>query len=228
MGKEGARVKKQEQWEIGKMDEIKLFIKIGSQKNIEDFYANGTIYLNTVQYFREIEDEELRGDRYEGASRIVNSLPGTFRIPGIDKDFHFEKVHYTEAFDTVLGNIFSLYCVSPLGFPNPYDFKVDERNFRFGSHCVLIKDNQRFLELIKQAFERNGYAYTYGFVKYYDKENTSKQLTVFDKPEEFEYQKEFRFYVKNDEVSPIKLQLGSLKEYAEIFKSQQLKTLRLT
>ena len=47
---------------------IKAFIKFGSEKNILDLYTNGTVFLNTIQYFRNIEDGELRGDKYEGVS----------------------------------------------------------------------------------------------------------------------------------------------------------------
>jgi hypothetical protein len=44
---------------------IKLFLKLGSEKNILDLFENGTIYMNTIEYFRKVEDEELRGDKYE-------------------------------------------------------------------------------------------------------------------------------------------------------------------
>ena len=43
---------------------IKLFLKLGSEKNILDLFENGTIYMNTIEYFRKVEDEELRGDKY--------------------------------------------------------------------------------------------------------------------------------------------------------------------
>ena len=42
---------------------IKLFLKLGSEENILDLFENGTIYMNTIEYFRKVEDEELRGDK---------------------------------------------------------------------------------------------------------------------------------------------------------------------
>jgi hypothetical protein len=59
---------------------IIFFLKLGSEENILDLFENGTIYMNTIEYFRKVEDEELRGDKYEGVSRVINSLPGTFKI----------------------------------------------------------------------------------------------------------------------------------------------------
>ncbi len=206
---------------------IKMFLKIGSQENIKDLYENGTIYMNTLQYFRQIEDNELRGDSYEGASEVINSLPGTFRIPGVDRDFEYEKIHLKKSYEEVRGNIFSLYCISSKGFPNPLDFKIDERIFRFGTHCLMIKNNKYFFERIVDELKKSGQKFNHSFVDYYEKETVCKELTIFDKPTEFEYQKEFRFFVDNDKLEPIKLQIGSLKEYAEILESEQLSKMTL-
>lgn len=207
---------------------IKMFLKLGSLENITDLYENGTIYINTIEFFRKVEDNELRGDNYEGASEIINSLPGTFRIPGIDRDFKYEKTHLKKSFEKVLGNIYSLYCISSKGFPNPFDFRVDEKNFRFGTHCLIIKDNQYFFDKIQSKLKKNRFDFRHGFVNYYDKDKISnKKLTLFDKPKEFEYQKEFRFYVHNKELKPIKIQIGSLEGKAEIIETKKLTELKL-
>ncbi len=207
---------------------IKMFLKIGKKEHIKDLYENGTIFMNPVQYFRNIEDQELRGDNYEGASEIINSLPGTFRIPGIDREFNYQKIHLKKSFDVVLGNIYSLYCISSHGFPNPLEFRLDEKNLRFGTHCLMIKDNQYFFDKIKAELKNKEYDFEHGFIEYYDKDKVSnKKLTLFDKPKEFEYQKEFRFYVFNKELEPIKIQIGSLKDKAEIIEAKNLTELKL-
>lgn len=207
---------------------IKMFLKLGSLKSITDLYENGTIYINTIEFFKKIEDNELRGDSYEGASEIINSLPGTFRIPGFERDFKYEKIHLKKTFDQVLGNIYSLYCISSNGFPNPLDFQMDEKNLRFGTHCLMIKDNQYFFDKVQTELKNNGFDFRHGFVNYYDKDKISnKNLTLFDKPKEFEYQKEFRFYVHNKEREPIKIQIGSLEGKAEIIEAKNLTELKL-
>lgn len=207
---------------------IKMFLKLGSLENITDLYENGTIYINTIEFFKKIEDNDLRGDNYEGTSEIINSLPGTFRIPEIDRDIKYEKIHLKKSFDQILGNIYSLYCISSKGFPNPLDFKIDEKNLRFGTHCLMIKNSQYFFDKIKSELKNNGFDFRHGFVNYYDKDKiTNKKLTLFDKPEEFEYQKEFRFYVHNNNLEPIKIQIGSLKDYAEIIETKDLTELKI-
>lgn len=195
---------------------ILAFLKFGSLENMTDLLENGTIYMNPIQFFRKIEDEELRGDEYEGASKIINSLPGTFKVPNIERELSYQKLHLVESYKEVLGNIYSLYCISSHGFPNPFDFKVDLRNNRFGTHCVLIKDNQYFLESLEKELKGQGLKYRHGFINYYDKKTKSGKLNLFEKPNEFEYQKEFRIYVENDQIEPIVLRLGSLKKKAEL------------
>lgn len=206
---------------------IKLFLKLGSEENILDLFENGTIYMNTIEYFRKVEDEELRGDKYEGVSRIINSLPGTFKIPGIDREFNYIKMHLREAHKEVIGNIYSLYAISSKGFSNPLDFEFDKRNLRFGTHCLMIKDLPYFFKKIKKELKKNNYKFNYDFVDYYDKEEVNREITLFEKPLEFEYQKEFRFYVEDYGMKPVKIQIGSLKKYAEIFKIEDLLELKL-
>jgi len=206
---------------------ITLFLKLGNEENILDLYENGTIYINTIEYFRKIEDKELRGDKYEGVSRIINSLPGTFRIPGIDRDFNYVKAHIKESYDKVLGNIYSLYAISSKGFSSPLDFKFDERNLRFGTHAVMIKNLPLFFSKIETELKKNNLNFNHGFIDYYDKEEVCKEITLFEKPLEFEYQKEFRFYVENDKIEPMKIQIGSLKDYAEMFKIEDALELKL-
>lgn len=209
------------------MHTIITFLKFGSEENIKDLFDNGTVYLNTIEYFRKIEDEELRGDSYEGTSEIINSLPGTFRIPNIEDEIRYEKIHIKKAHEIVLGNLYCLYCVSSHGFPNPFDFKIDERNLRFGTHCLMMYDNQYLLDSIANALQAKGLKYSRGFVEYYDKEKVSKKLTLFDKPNNFEHQKEFRFYVQNDDVNPITINIGPLHGKAKIYRMEDIAELKL-
>lgn len=206
---------------------ILSFIKFGEEEHIRDLYENGTIYMNPIEFFRKKEDQELRGDSYEGASRIINSLPGTFKIPGIDREFRYESVHLTESYETVLGNLFCLYCISSFTFPDPKSFKVDELNHRFGTHCLLIKDVNYFFHRIQEVMKTSLLVYHHGFVKYYDRKKVNKALSLFDKPSEFAYQKEFRFYVDSRKTTPIEIQIGSLKGKADLCTMEDINTLKL-
>jgi hypothetical protein len=199
------------------MPSIYLFLKFGSQKDILDLYENGTVYMNPIQYFRKFEDGELRGDKYEGISKIRNYLPGQFEIPSIEHTVNYLGIHLTESYEEVLGNIYSLFCVSSKGWSSPIDFSIDQRIKKFGTHCLMIKDNRAFLSLMEQHLSKLNIKFRHGFVDYYDKEKANKDISLFEKPFEFEYQKEFRFYVERKSTEPFSFSIGSLQNISELF-----------
>lgn len=197
-----------------------MFLKFGEEKHINDLYHNGTIYMNPIQYFRKFEDNELRGDSYEGVSKIRNLPTGQFEIPAIGYKGNYLAFHIAESYEIILGNIFSLYCISSHGWENPTDFRIDDKVKNFGSHCLMVKDNEKFLSLIENKLKELNYKFFHNFVKYYDKGEVNRQISLFEKPFEFEYQKEFRFYVDTKSTEPLIINIGSLVDIAEIQPSE--------
>ena len=204
-----------------------MFLKFGSEADINDLYENGTIYMNPIDRFRKIEDEELRGDKYEGVNRIWNLPSGEFEIPSIKRKVKYISMHLKENYKNVLGNIYSIYCISSYGFPSPNDFLIDKKVERFGSHFLMVKDNQRFLQLIEDKLNLLGLKFDHDFVRYYDKKSINGQITLFQKPNEFEYQKEFRIYVDSALLTPLVFKIGSLKNIAEVHKTELIHELKL-
>jgi hypothetical protein len=206
---------------------IKMFLKFGSEENITDLFDNGTLYLNTLQYFRSVEDSELRGDRYEGISQIKNYPPGNFEIPAINFKGKYINIHLKKAFDEVFGNIYSLYCISSFAIPNPFEFSIDERIKGFGSHCLMVMDNQEFLDRIKKALQKRNLKYRHGFVSYYDRYTKNGAVTLFQKTREFAYQNEFRIYVESNATEPLVVNIGNLENIAQIVPMSAIMSLKL-
>jgi hypothetical protein len=206
---------------------ILLFLKFGSEENILDLYENGTIYMNTISWFKAVDDNYLRGDTYEGLSKIMNYPKGKFRIESLNHEVNYEKLQIRHANKDLLGNIYSLFCVSSFFEPTPENFKIDKRVEEFGSHCLIIKNCPKFLSLIEAKLTFLGYEYDHDFVEYYDKDKINGNIDFFHKREEFRYQNEFRFLVYNDKKEPIKFQIGCLKDISEVVKSEDAKHLKL-
>ncbi len=193
-----------------------MFLKFGQEEHIKDLYYNGTIYMNAIQYFRSIEDGELRGDIYEGISRIKNYPPGQFEIPSIGFKGNYLALQTRYSYETVLGNVYSLYCISSHGWKEANEFKIDEKIKRFGKSCLIIKDNRKFLSLLENKLKELKVKSHHGFVEYYDKSKVDRAINLFEKPLEFEYQKEFRFYVERISDKPFVFSIGSLTDIAEL------------
>lgn len=203
------------------MTEIGLFflIKIGKKKYMYELYEHGAIFMNNISYFRQYEDNELRGDKEEG-------------IKGIEQIAHLKLLHNDKVIASGSsgrlkfhdydndGNIYSLMAIT--SFEDPDSFQIDKKNKRFGDCFVVIAEVKDFIDRIEDKLKKLKFEYEYGLVRYYDLNKHSGPLDVFCKPNNFEYQKEFRFFVKRNETSPLKLKIGSIKDISYIFDINKL------
>lgn len=53
---------------------IRFLIKIGKKEHIDDLLKNGTIFMNTMDFFIDYEENELKGDKDEGLAGIEQVL----------------------------------------------------------------------------------------------------------------------------------------------------------
>ena len=207
---------------------IMLTLKFGSKENIKDLFENGTIYCKPIEYFRKLEDEMLRGDSFEGTTKLKNFTTGklTLTFPdGKELKLNTSKFQIKEHLTEVKGNLYCLTILRKEDFKNVVSFKFDERNKRFGSHFLLIRDNKSFYDRLFKGFEKQKLSTKKNLVTYYDKEKKDGDVSPFEKPLEFEYQKEFRIIIQNDEEQDIKFQIGSLEDISQVMEMSSLSTL---
>ena len=203
------------------MTEVGLFylIKIGKKKHMFDLYEHGLIFMNNIDFFRQYECDKSRRDKDEG-------------LAGIDQVAELKLLHNSN----VLGrsnsaqlkfhdyeNKGNLYCLIAItSREEPENFKIDERNKEFGNYFVVIIDVKEFIERIENKLKELGLEYKYGLVRYYDLKEHSGPLDVFCKPNNFEHQKELRFFMKRDEPSSLKIKIGSIEDISYIFDIEKL------
>lgn len=201
---------------------IAAFLKFGQEEHLIQLREKGTLYMNPLDYFKKLEDGELRGDSFEGVSSIRNIPGGSFAIPEINFEGKFEHLRYMESPKELYGNIFSLYCISSVGFEHPEDISFDERLSKFGSHFLIVMNSPSFIKRITKALSLLKNKYYFDFIKYYDKEKANRKISVFEKPNEFAYQKEYRFYVARNEITPLVINIGSIEDISEIVSIEDL------
>ena len=214
-------------------DHIFFFLKFGSYENMLDLYENGTIFFNSIDYFQKLEEQGLRGDNYEGTTRLSNyheyeDLKVTLTVPETGKtiDLNPSRLHLREFLSDLEGNVFCLYCLKTPDILDFDNFKIDSRVKEFGSHFVMITDLQRFLGEIKKQLDEQGIDFQNKVVQYYDRNKQNGELSLFHKPEEFEYQKEYRIVLFRRGNKPFKIKVGSLKEYAHLLKVDAIDTIK--
>lgn len=196
------------------------FIKFGKKEHIEDLVHNGTVFLNTVNEFRKI-DNDYRGDKNEGVSRVIQSKNATVTISiptgknGKTKIFTFNKDNglYGQILISnvsyVNTNIYSLYMLEA-----SEEWKLDRRMNQFGDYGAFIHDPIEFLNRIVKQLEIKGKVYSYGAVEYREKDTFQGELSIFDKFDNYRYQNEFRIHVQNDEDCPMVLSIGPIDDIA--------------
>lgn len=201
-----------------------VFLKFGSQKNIIDLLENGTIYCNTIDYFQRLENQGLRGDHYEGTTNIRNyhqydNVKITVTIPDTGKEIsiHPKKFHVREFLSEIKGNIYCLYSIRPSDIISTNHFSIDPSLVEFGTHFIIIKQPLKFLADVRKELDLKKLKYQFDHVEYYEKELVNRKINLFNKPKEFKNQNEFRIVIANKDVEPKVIQIGSLKEYAEVF-----------
>lgn len=126
-----------------------ILIKFTSLKFAKSF-RKGTIYMNTIKYFRGIEgDKILRGDILEGCHSIIAK-------DDLDDILFKLGINFSEGMkEAIIGgmpliseelkyyNIFSMYELN-CNFDKKYIEPIDSRMKEFGDTFVLIYDFEEF------------------------------------------------------------------------------------
>jgi hypothetical protein len=204
------------------------FIKFGSENDIMDLYHNGTIYCNTIEYFRLREDNEGRGDPNEGLSLLYNYQKDAQVVLKIeDKNIQIHPINFQvrgRSNDT--GNLYCLWALTREELIDLGSYSVNILNKKLGSHFILIKDCKEFYKRIKQGFADNQLNIETGFVNYYQKDKYFGEVSLFQKSDEFSHQKEFRIVIENRTNDVVKFSIGGLEEIAEVFTTDILDELK--
>ncbi len=198
-------------------------LKFGSEENIKKLFENGEVYMNTIKTFKEYDKQGI-GDKYEGVFKINNYTNSviTLKIPNNPITLNTTKLQLTESHKEHIGNIYSTYALSNKLVLKKETHKIDKRMLIFGSHCVLIRDVKGFLDAIFFELKKQNIEYRHNIVKYHDFSKRNHDLSLFDKSHLLSYQKEHRIIALTQDDCPLKINIGSLKEYAEIYTAKEM------
>lgn len=199
-------------------------LKFGKKEHMEALYNEGLLYMNTFDYFINLEDNgDGRADKYEattlyyagdgvddikltlgsGDDKITLSREGgTLSIAMITDQPTYSHLYSMTAIDTkwALEN----------------DLLLDERNFADGKdYVVIIHDCNKFIERLTNKLNENKGNSKLSFIEYIDEHNYSGQMGCFRKFDKFSYQNEWRCAVSQNGIKePITITLGSLADIA--------------
>lgn len=219
-------------------NQIKGFplIKFKNREIIESL-RSGKIYLNSLKWFREYENESgdiVVGDSYEGMLH-VNDGELIIKETG-----EHQRLNDT-IIPTVLSNsyVFCMTYIDPRNDKFEFTDEQKEELVQFGDTALLILDSDAFISKIKKAAEEKGYKIYFNNVHYYDETIDWADIFIslipgthniaFWKRKTYSNQQEFRMVIPVEEYTEdhIELDIGDISDISEIFTTEQVLTMQV-
>lgn len=217
--------------EIIKIEENTLYFlyRRGKPEHIRALYEKkGELYINTIDFIRECDQNEDRSDVDDGIS--IREFFGEVKVEMCEVGQDIDKyrislngINCRMSVDS--GEKGNIYCLSGIynehldGQRNDIEFNTKA----FGESLILIYNTRKFIDRVLEALKVNGYENVqYNRVTYYSNDYSGR-IGFFKKHERFKHQNEFRFFIPNKRNEPIKISIGSLEDIVAIEKNSILR-----
>ena len=201
------------------MGESGTLIKFGKQEHLLRLLDEGLLYMNNLPFFWNLEDEDPRGDPFDCIVEVARGPRVSFTLPD-GKEVFMEgnwtlRMHPAESEKI---NIFCMYALRPLVEGS---FPVDERNFGFGDHALILLNSDEFMSRTESILKSQRIIAKGDLVEYVDDCYTGK-LGPFKKRRRFAYQSEWRFVCRDGPGGPREVRIGSIRDISAIIPSAEV------
>jgi hypothetical protein len=192
---------------------VVLLLKLGQQMHMEQF-RKGLLYMNPLKYFRNLESDPARADRYEGATHIFQpkDVIITLSAPGFG-DIVIDSKDLAAA-TTMSRNselCCNLYCLHAITAPVNGTLFPSEHEW-FGDSMVLVLNTQEFLNRVVAAAKTRSLSGKCKLVEYFDDEAYTGKLDRFRKSKRFAHQREYRIAIDSPGDDPLVLDIGDITD----------------
>ena len=192
------------------VDRILGLLKFGRCEHLEELRA-GSLFLNRLGYFSELESTDPRYDQWEGVD--VAFAPGTVELATEDRSVVISPDSFAShlRFKSEATSNLHVYCMYAVLESKAEDLFAAQ-DLGFGDHWVLFRDGDKFLRRVRTAAEANGLSCRSGLVEYVDSVEHSGQVGPFRKRAVFAPQSEARIVIGPGEAKPGRLEVGDLSD----------------
>jgi hypothetical protein len=194
-------------------DNVVAILRFMPQKRVDSFLS-GELYLNTIEYFAELEGDSERSDIHEGAQYAWQLT----QIEMADENGKFLNIPFINPVSSRTlrpngVNLLSMYAIT-----KPRGFCVDERNFSFGDSAVVILNPVEFFARVQCAANNLGRKFGWKLIEYVDR-SYEGPVGIFRKLSDLKYQREIRLAVSGGDNKSLKLPIGDIRDICEVYPS---------
>lgn len=219
-----------------------LLFRAGPLPRITDF-QKGKMYMNSVQFFSQMEGEQatgLRSDALEKTQLKLKSSNSQESASYFTIEINGEEIHPGDGalLHTDIPNPSNIFIFSMAALADGPDGKIpgekngivelSKRFSEFGDHAIIIRKQREFSKRLSSAIESNPYLFKspvleggHGLVEYTDTKTHSGILGLFRKDLQYSWQREYRFCLgAHDEAlnsrGALELNIGDISDISEI------------
>ena len=203
------------------MAEAATLVKFGSEEHMVALRDRGLLYMNNLAYFWTIEDECLRGDRFDGMETIERGNHGTISLERNQAiDIPLRLTSWTIGIAPAESERINVFCMYALR-PAAGSFPVDERNFRFGRYALVLLDAEEFLRRVHCRLVESQIDHRGDLVKYVD-DNYAGELGPFRKLGKYGYQSEWRLVTYKGPGCNRVVEIGSIADISRLIETAEI------
>lgn len=187
-----------------------LLVKILQEKYLEDF-LDGKIFLNTIEYFKQLEsDEHLRSDLHEGMESVTKFESISIQHPETQEWLEIKGAISPMFFNTQRFDYWKLLCLHMV--TNKQTYVYSNKNDLFGDVAVFIADLPAFIDRLKQAANALDVTLHHAPVEYVSKDKHDGEMGPFRKFDTYQHQSEFRFLFEHNDSKSMTLNVGDIRD----------------
>lgn len=207
------------------MDVSPLLIKFGKREHVEQFRAEGRLYMNSLPYFWQLDEDDQRGDPFDGldhVSRGQNTVIHVGSDPQSMRPIRVTSYEFTTSPDDAAGiNIFCMYAA----YPERGRWPVHSSVLALGDSAVVVHNLTEFLRRLRLNLEVNQIVGKAQLVEYVEDQHDG-ELGPFRKHQRFTGQSEWRLVTYGGNGGVRSLTLGSLEDISDVLPSTGVNDLK--
>ncbi|MCF6255345.1 MAG: hypothetical protein L3J98_06085 [Gammaproteobacteria bacterium] len=190
-------------------------IKFGKLEHLEELRTQGLIYMNTLPYFWNVENDPARNDPFDCVNSMHRGSKGFVVVnEGLDSENKIPISRWDYKEHPSNPECTNLFCMYGL-FRDDVLVPIDSKNHDLGGSALVFHDAQKFIDRVRNFMKAEAIKGSFNLVKYVDN-NYIGDVGPFRKREKYRYQSEWRIVWRDGPGSVRKPMIGSLEKISTI------------